>query len=101
PSRSIPRRWSRSSRSGSGGRAMRDQPDRIVPSVLLVDDRAENLVAFEATLRPLGARLVKARSGDQQRFVFDRFGRGHTPESGDPGLGLVISRAILERHGGS
>ena len=32
------------------------------PSVLLVDDRPENLLAFEATLEPLGVRLVRANS---------------------------------------
>ena len=35
------------------------------PSVLLVDDRPENLIALEATLKPLKARLVKARSGEE------------------------------------
>ena len=39
-------------------------PDRVVPSVLLVDDRPENLLALEGVLKPLGARLVKARSGE-------------------------------------
>jgi signal transduction histidine kinase len=39
-------------------------PYRIVPSVLLVDDRPENLLALEGVLKPLGARLVKARSGE-------------------------------------
>jgi signal transduction histidine kinase len=39
-------------------------PERIVPSVLLVDDRPENLLALEGVLKPLGARLVKARSGE-------------------------------------
>ncbi len=39
-------------------------PARIVPSVLLVDDRPENLLALEGVLKPLGARLVKARSGE-------------------------------------
>jgi len=40
------------------------EPERIVPSVLLVDDRPENLLALEGVLKPLGARLVKARSGE-------------------------------------
>jgi signal transduction histidine kinase len=44
---------------------MANEPsDRIVPSVLLVDDRPENLLALEGVLKPLGARLVKARSGE-------------------------------------
>jgi len=33
--------------------------------VLLVDDRPENLVALEGILKPLGVRMVKARSGEE------------------------------------
>jgi signal transduction histidine kinase len=33
--------------------------------ILLVDDRAENLVALEAALRPLGQELVSAQSGEE------------------------------------
>jgi signal transduction histidine kinase len=43
--------------------AVNDKP--VIPSVLLVDDRADNLLALEAILKPLGARLVKARSGEE------------------------------------
>jgi len=43
----------------------RSEPDRIIPSVLLVDDRPENLLALEGVLKPLGARLVKAKSGEE------------------------------------
>jgi response regulator RpfG family c-di-GMP phosphodiesterase len=32
--------------------------------ILLVDDRAENLLALEAILEPLGQRLVRAQSGE-------------------------------------
>ena len=35
------------------------------PSVLLVDDVPANLLALSAVLRPLGARLVEARSGEE------------------------------------
>jgi PAS domain S-box-containing protein len=34
-------------------------------NILLVDDRAENLLALEAILEPLGERLVRAHSGDE------------------------------------
>jgi PAS domain S-box-containing protein len=37
--------------------------DPLRPSVLLVDDRPENLVALEATLAPLDCTLVSATSG--------------------------------------
>ena len=33
--------------------------------ILLVDDRAENLLALEAILEPLGQTLVRANSGPQ------------------------------------
>src|SRR5688500_15937529 len=35
------------------------------PSILLVDDRPENLLALEALLEPLDATLVRANSGDE------------------------------------
>ena len=37
--------------------------DRV--NILLVDDRAENLLALDAILEPLGERLVRAHSGDE------------------------------------
>jgi PAS domain S-box-containing protein len=39
------------------------QGDRV--NILLVDDRAENLLALDAILEPLGERLVRAHSGDE------------------------------------
>ena len=34
-------------------------------NILLVDDQANNLLALEAILEPLGQRLIKARSGTE------------------------------------
>jgi PAS domain S-box-containing protein len=43
--------------------AERRVPEHVQPpSVLIVDDRPENLLAFEATLEPLGVRIVRANS---------------------------------------
>jgi signal transduction histidine kinase len=39
--------------------------DDFKASILLVDDRPENLIALQATLEPLGQRLVKANSGNE------------------------------------
>ena len=44
--------------------AAREASDERV-NILLVDDRAENLLALEAILEPLGERLVRAHSGDE------------------------------------
>jgi PAS domain S-box-containing protein len=38
-------------------------PEAKLPSILIVDDHPANLLAFEAVLRPLGHRIVKASSG--------------------------------------
>jgi signal transduction histidine kinase len=40
-------------------------PARGVPRVLLVDDRADNLLALRAVLEPLGHELVEASSGEE------------------------------------
>lgn len=42
----------------------RDRDDDGV-NILLVDDRAENLLTLDAILEPLGERLVRAHSGDE------------------------------------
>jgi PAS domain S-box-containing protein len=45
------------------------------PNVLLVDDRAENLLALEAVLAPLPCRLVSVTSGQEalRRLLHDEF----------------------------
>jgi len=44
----------------------RDLRSRAEPArVLLVDDRPENLLALDAALEPLEARLVMASSGEE------------------------------------
>lgn len=42
-----------------------EQGSRGVPRVLLVDDRADNLLALRAVLEPLGLDLVEASSGEE------------------------------------
>jgi signal transduction histidine kinase/DNA-binding response OmpR family regulator len=53
--------------------AMGDSSEARQPAtILIVDDRAPNLLALEAVLEPLGERLVKARSGREAlRFLLD------------------------------
>ena len=46
------------------GNAEQLHPDEQV-DILIVDDRAENLLALEAILEPLGQRLVRASSGEE------------------------------------
>ena len=52
---------------------MTSQP--VKPSVLLVDDRPENLLALEAVLAPLDCRLVSVTSGQEalRRLLHDDF----------------------------
>jgi PAS domain S-box-containing protein len=48
---------------------------RRAASVLLVDDQAENLLALEAVLKPLGLRTVRAGSGEEalRKLLHDDF----------------------------
>src|SRR5690242_2382654 len=48
--------------SGNGALA---PPGKFTANILLVDDRADKLLALEAILSTLGANLVKARSGKE------------------------------------
>jgi PAS domain S-box-containing protein len=48
-----------------GGNPETLAPDNSQAKILLVDDRAANLLALEAILSPLGVGLVKAQSGQQ------------------------------------
>lgn len=49
--------------------------DEEPASILLVDDRAENLLALEAVLEPLGQKLVRATSGEEalKRLLHEDF----------------------------
>lgn len=57
--------------STSSSHAVREPADQV--DILLVDDRAENLLALEAILEPLGQQLVRASSGeDALRCLLER-----------------------------
>ena len=43
----------------------KDEPELPTPTVLLVDDTPENLVALEVVLEDLDCSLMKASSGQQ------------------------------------
>src|SRR5437867_7023747 len=47
------------------GNGSAEQPPEIIASILLVDDRADKLMAVEAILSSLGQNLVHARSGKE------------------------------------
>ena len=51
--------------SPNGGAAARQAPSTEQVDILIVDDRAENLLALEAILEPLHQRLVRAASGEE------------------------------------
>ena len=54
------------SRSGTDARLRHAPPSRgEMVDILIVDDRAENLLALEAILEPLHQRLVRASSGEE------------------------------------
>lgn len=75
------------------------QRERAVSSVLLADDRPENLVALEASLEPLGARIVCAHSGfDALRAVLDDQFAVILMDVMMPGLdGIETMRLLKER----
>jgi diguanylate cyclase (GGDEF)-like protein len=67
-------------------------------SVLLVDDRPENLLALEVSLEPLGQRLVRARSGDEAlRAVLDEQFAVILMDIRMPGLDGFETMALLKQ----
>jgi PAS domain S-box-containing protein len=76
---------------------MTDAVDQV--DILLVDDRAENLLALEAILEPLGQRLVRAKSGeDALRCLLDREFAAILLDVQMPGLnGFETARMIKAR----
>src|SRR6188508_1418525 len=68
-------------------------------SVLLVDDRPANLVALEATLRPLGIRLVTAVSGPEalRRLLADEFALVLLDVQ-MPGMDGFETASLMKRH---
>src|SRR5262245_40728963 len=52
---------------------MSHAPGSAGDAILIVDDREDNLLSFEAILRDLGPQIVKAQSGQEAlRCAFDR-----------------------------
>jgi PAS domain S-box-containing protein len=82
-----------SSRASYDGLAESLEP---VP-ILLVDDREENLVALEATLRGPSYRLIKAHSGDDAlRFLLDNIPALILMDVQMPGLDGYETAAIIK-----
>jgi diguanylate cyclase (GGDEF)-like protein len=74
------------------------EPELPRVSVLLVDDRAENLFALEVSLEPLGQRLVRARSGDEAlRAVLDEQFAVILMDIRMPGLDGFETMALLKQ----
>ena len=72
--------------------------DLPVVAILLVDDRPENLLALEASLEPLGQRLVKAASGDDAlRAVLDEQFAVILMDIRMPGLDGFETMALLKQ----
>jgi diguanylate cyclase (GGDEF)-like protein len=68
-------------------------------SVLLVDDRPENLLALEAVLEPLAQKLVRAQSGDAAlRAVLDEQFAVILMDIRMPGLDGFATMQLLRRH---
>ena len=61
---------------------------------IAVDSKGENV---QITIADRGVGVPRER----QQTIFERFGRTQGPSFGGLGLGLAISKGIVEQHGGS
>src|SRR3954467_141441 len=83
----------------NGGAASRQVGTTEQVDILIVDDRAENLLALEAILEPLHQRLVRASSGEQAlRRLLERDFALILPGVQMPGMnGFETARLIKSR----
>lgn len=96
----------RCEREGDGGRPLQLDPDKMIQALinLLANGirHARQQVTVRLVATPAGMRITVAddgaglQEGEKER-IFDRFVRG---SDGDTGLGLAITKAIIEKSGG-
>jgi signal transduction histidine kinase len=99
--------------AGVSGAQVVGDPDQLTRAVRNLVDNAERHAAGRVvlTLAEIGgvAQLTVGNDGsgipaDQRERIFERFGRlddARTRHAGGAGLGLAITREIVERHGGT
>src|SRR5205807_2738 len=89
--------------------ADRDRIDQVLVNLLsnairYSPDGGAIEIRIESTPDAVDIAIVDHGLGvpkEHQRVIFERFGRAHGPSYGGLGLGLAISKGIVEQHGGS